>query len=172
MNHTAKPLMQQLAEAETTRDDALRAQRRAQDSLLEARRRAEQLMLYRQEYENGWGAAARCSGDAGLLAHHHAFIDRLCREIDAQLALCKAAAGTLVSTRAALRNRESHVMSVPRGDRAQAQAGAAPGPHRPLGRALRRGPGSLPANPVCADHGHAPGTRSGVSTRSREPTHA
>lgn len=112
MNRTVKLLVQQLAEAEAARDEALKTQRCAQDSLSQARSKAEQLMLYRQEYENGWGASARSSGNARLLEHHHEFIDRLCREIDEQLALCRTATTTLASIRAALRNRESHILSI------------------------------------------------------------
>ena len=112
MNRTVKLLTQQLAEAEAAREEMLEAQRSAQDRLAQAQRKAEQLTLYRQEYENGWGAAARSSNDARLLAEHPPFIDRLCREIDTQLALCKTAAAALVSTRAALRSRESRLVSI------------------------------------------------------------
>ena len=112
MNPTVKLLTQQLHEAETAHAQALVAQRSAMDSLAEAGRRAEQLMLYRQEYENGWGSAARSSGDSRLLAHHHEVIDRLCREIDAQQVLQRTAATKLATLRATLRNRESHILSV------------------------------------------------------------
>lgn len=112
MNSTLKLLTQQLADAEAARKDTLAAQHTARLQLAEAERRAEQLMLYRHEYENGWGCAARNSGDPHQLRHYREIMARLCRDIDEQQALGRTAAAKLTTLRATLRNRESQLLSI------------------------------------------------------------
>lgn len=112
MNSTLKLLTQQLADAEAARKDTLAAQHTARLQLAEAERRAEQLMLYRHEYENGWGCTARNSGDPHQLRHYREIMARLCRDIDEQQALGRTAAAKLTTLRATLRNRESQLLSI------------------------------------------------------------
>ena len=115
MSHPLSPLARQLAAAEIACAQALQAQREARAALHDARLRVEQLTLYRQGYNNRWGAEIRSSGNARMLAEHQEFIDHLDFETDVRQAQIEAAAQVLDTASRVLRERELRVAAIKEG---------------------------------------------------------
>jgi flagellar FliJ protein len=107
-----QPLMALLAQAESERDEAQLRRRQAQANALAAQEQAEQLLAYRRDYEQRWGARFGAEGQMELVHCYQGFVGRLTQAVEHQARVAQHAA--LQSERAlqALQEQELRVASV------------------------------------------------------------
>jgi len=106
------PLMALLAQTERERDAALADTQRAAQAQLAAAAQAEQLLTYRREYEQRWGAQFRNEGRMELVNCYRGFVDRLTQAVDQQQRIALHAQAQLDRARDVLRDHEVRVASV------------------------------------------------------------
>jgi flagellar FliJ protein len=107
-----QPLMALLAQTERERDAALADLQRAAQAQLAAAAQAEQLLTYRREYEQRWGAQFRNEGRMELVNCYRGFVDRLSQAVDQQQRITLHASAQHDRARDVLREHEMRVASV------------------------------------------------------------
>ncbi len=107
-----QPLMALLAQTERERDAAMADTQRAAQAQLAAAAQAEQLLTYRREYEQRWGAQFRNEGRMELVNCYRGFVDRLSQAVDQQQRIALHATAQLDRARDTLREHELRVASV------------------------------------------------------------
>lgn len=112
MSNALQPLMLVLENAERERDFAIIEQQRAQNQLDGAQRQAEQLVAYRREYEQRWGAQFRRAGSMEIVQCYQGFMGRLQLAVDQQQQQVAMATAALEASRDALHGHEMRVASV------------------------------------------------------------
>jgi flagellar FliJ protein len=106
MHDDLKPLALLLAQAERQRDEALAEQFQAERARRAALAQAEQLVAYRREYEQRWGAEFCRDGKIELVRCYHGFMDRLTQAVEQQERLAASAAGQVERAEAVARGHE------------------------------------------------------------------
>jgi flagellar FliJ protein len=106
MHDDLKPLALLLAQAERQRDEALAEQYHAERARHAASAQAEQLVAYRREYEQRWGAEFCRDGKIELVRCYHGFMDRLTLAVEQQEQLAASAAGQVERAEAVARGHE------------------------------------------------------------------
>ncbi|HEY2560222.1 MAG TPA: flagellar export protein FliJ [Caldimonas sp.] len=106
MHDDLKPLALLLAQAERQRDEALAEQYNAERARHAAAAQAEQLVAYRREYEQRWGAEFCRAGKIELVRCYHGFIDRLTQAVEQQERIAADAAGQVERAEAIARGHE------------------------------------------------------------------
>lgn len=109
-----QPLQALLAQTERERDAALAAHRQAQRASDAARAQAEQLVSYRQEYEQRWQAQFAQGGQITLVQCYQGFIERLTQALESQTRAAQHAASQAAHAGSALRDNELRCASVRR----------------------------------------------------------
>ena len=109
---TTNPLATVLQHAESERDQALAALRRAEEQWRRLQAQAEQLLNYRGEYEQRWSTRFAQRGTPEIVACYRSFNDRLDEAIVQQRAQASAANAQCERLRAALAAAELRVASV------------------------------------------------------------
>ena len=112
MNHPLQPLHALLAQTESERDAAWAAAQRAADAHGQATAQADQLLAYRRDYEQRWGAQFRTEGRIELVHCYRGFMDRLTQAVEQQQRIVQQAADQLERARAALAQQEVRLASV------------------------------------------------------------
>ena len=84
MQDDLKALSLLLAQAERQRDEALAEQFKAESMRRAAAAQAEQLVAYRREYEQRWGAEFCRDGKIELVRCYQGFIERLTQAVEQQ----------------------------------------------------------------------------------------
>jgi len=84
MQDDLKALSLLLAQAERQRDEALAEQFKAESMRRDAAAQAEQLVAYRREYEQRWGAEFCRDGKIELVRCYQGFIERLTQAVEQQ----------------------------------------------------------------------------------------
>jgi len=107
-----QPLLALLAQAERERDAAMADAQRAAQAQLSAGAQAEQLLNYRREYEQRWGAQFRNEGKMELVNCYRGFVDRLSQAVDQQQRIAQHADAQLERARDTLLQHEVRVASV------------------------------------------------------------
>ena len=107
-----QPLMALLAQAERERDIVWADTQRAVQAQLSAQTQAEQLLTYRREYEQRWGAQFRSEGRMELVHCYRGFIDRLTQAVDQQQRVAQHATQLVERKQELLREHELRVASV------------------------------------------------------------
>lgn len=107
-----QPLLALLAQTERERDLALTEAQRAAQAQLAAEAQAEQLLTYRREYEQRWGAQFKAEGRMELVLCYRGFIERLSQAVDQQQRVALHAATQVERARELLRDHEIRVASV------------------------------------------------------------
>jgi flagellar FliJ protein len=95
-----------LAQAERQRDEALAEQYRAESARRAAAAQAEQLVAYRREYEQRWGAEFCRDGKIELVRCYQGFIERLTQAVEQQEAVAANAAVQAERAEAIVRGHE------------------------------------------------------------------
>jgi flagellar FliJ protein len=95
-----------LAHAERQRDEALAEQARAESARRAAAAQAEQLVAYRREYEQRWGAEFCRDGKIELVRCYQGFIERLTQAVEQQEAVAAHAAVQAERAEAIVRGHE------------------------------------------------------------------
>ncbi|HEY2189561.1 MAG TPA: flagellar export protein FliJ, partial [Caldimonas sp.] len=106
MHDDLKPLALLLAQAERQRDEALVEQFHAERARRAAAAQAEQLVAYRREYEQRWGAEFGRAGKIELVRCYHGFMERLTQAVEQQERLAANAAGQVERAEAIARGHE------------------------------------------------------------------
>ena len=107
-----QPLTVLLGHNERQRDAALAAHQRAQAASADAAAQAVQLLGYRRDYEQRWGAQFCREGKIELVHCYQSFMERLTRAIDHQTRLAEQAALQLERALTTLRESELRCASV------------------------------------------------------------
>jgi flagellar FliJ protein len=107
-----QPLLALLAQTERERDAAMAEAQRAAQAHLAATAQAEQLLNYRREYEQRWGAQFRNEGKMELVNCYRGFVDRLSQAVDQQARIAQHASAQLDRARDTLLQHEVRVASV------------------------------------------------------------
>ena len=107
-----QPLLALLAQTERERDVAWSEAQLAAQAQQAAAAQADQLLTYRREYEQRWGAQFKSEGRMELVLCYRGFIDRLTQAVDQQQRVAQHAAGQMERTREVLRDHEIRVASV------------------------------------------------------------
>ena len=107
-----QPLMALLSHAESERDEALAHRQRMREALDSARAQAEQLIAYRRDYEQRWGARFAQPGEVQLLQSYHGFVTRLTLAIEHQGRVAEQAEHKLERADETLQQQELRVASV------------------------------------------------------------
>lgn len=107
-----QPLLALLAQTERERDAAWAHAQLAAQTHQAATAQAEQLLAYRREYEQRWGAQFKNEGRMELVLCYRGFIDRLTQAVDQQQRVAQHAAGQMEHAREVLRDHEIRVASV------------------------------------------------------------
>ena len=105
-------LMALLAQTERERDVAMADAQRAAQAHLAAEAQAEQLLTYRREYEQRWGAQFRNEGKMELVNCYRGFVERLSQAVEQQQRIAQHAATQVERTRDTLLQHEVRVASV------------------------------------------------------------
>jgi len=107
-----QPLLALLAQTERERDAAMAEAQRAAQAQLAASAQAEQLLNYRREYEQRWGAQFRNEGKMELVNCYRGFVDRLSQAVDQQQRIAAHTSAQLDRARDTLLQHEVRVASV------------------------------------------------------------
>jgi flagellar FliJ protein len=107
-----QPLAALLAQSERERDLALAEQQRAQSASDAADAQAKQLLDYRREYEQRWGAQFSREGRIELVRCYQSFVERLTLAVDQQARIAEHAKQQLANAVVALRAAETRCASV------------------------------------------------------------
>lgn len=107
-----QPLMALLAQAERERDEAQLRRQQAQASALAAQDQAEQLLAYRRDYEQRWGARFGAEGQMELVHCYQGFVGRLTQAVEHQARVAQHAATQSERALQALQEQELRVASV------------------------------------------------------------
>jgi flagellar FliJ protein len=107
-----QPLLALLAQTERERDLAMAEAQRAAQAQLAAAAQAEQLLTYRREYEQRWGAQFRNEGKMELVNCYRGFVDRLSQAVEQQQRIALHTSVQLEHARDALLQHEVRVVSV------------------------------------------------------------
>ena len=107
-----QPLLALLAQTERERDVAIADAQRAAQAQLAAVAQSEQLLNYRREYEQRWGAQFRNEGKMELVNCYRGFVDRLSQAVDQQQRIAQHASAQLDRARDTLLQHEVRVASV------------------------------------------------------------
>ena len=107
-----QPLLALLQRSEEERDATLADVRRAQQALEAAQLQAEQLLAYRRDYEQRWGARFAEQGHMELVQSYHGFTGRLTHAVEHQQRVIQQAARQVERTQDALHQVELRVASV------------------------------------------------------------
>jgi flagellar FliJ protein len=107
-----QPLIALLAQAERERDETLAHSQRLDTAHRTAQGQADQLLDYRRDYEQRWGAHFSRQAKIELLHCYQGFIGRLSQAIEQQARTAGHAADQAAVARAALRESELRVASV------------------------------------------------------------
>ena len=106
MQDDLKALSLLLAQAERQRDEALAEQLAAERARRAAAAQAEQLVAYRREYEQRWGAEFCRDGKIELVRCYQGFIDRLTQAVEQQERVAAHAAVQAERAEAIVRGHE------------------------------------------------------------------
>jgi len=107
-----QPLLALLAQTERERDVAMAEAQRAAQAHLAATAQAEQLLNYRREYEQRWGAQFRNEGKMELVNCYRGFVERLTQAVDQQQRIAQHAGAQVDRARDTLLQHEVRVASV------------------------------------------------------------
>lgn len=107
-----KPLMALLEQAERERDEAQQRRQQAQAQANAAQDQAEQLLAYRRDCEQRWGARSGAAGDIGQVHCYHGFVTRLSQAVEHQARVAQHAAGQAERAVQALQQQELRVASL------------------------------------------------------------
>ena len=107
-----QPLIALLEQAERERDEAQRLHQHARRQADAAQTQAEQLLAYRRDYEQRWGARSGATGEMALLHCAHGFSNRLTLAVEHQARAATNAAGQVERAVEVLRAHELRVASV------------------------------------------------------------
>ncbi len=107
-----QPLMALLTQTEAERDAVRADEQRARAAHQAAAAQAEQLVAYRRDYEQRWGARFSTAGHIELLQSYHGFMTRLTQAVEHQQRVVAHAAATLERAGAVLVEQEMRVASV------------------------------------------------------------
>ena len=106
MQDDLKALALLLAQAERQRDEALAEQLKAEGARRAASAQAEQLVAYRREYEQRWGAEFCRDGKIELVRCYQGFIERLTQAVEQQERVAAHAAVQAERAEAIVRGHE------------------------------------------------------------------
>lgn len=106
MHDDLKALSLLLAQAERQRDEAVAEQFKAEGVRRAAAAQAEQLVAYRREYEQRWGAEFCRDGKIELVRCYQGFIDRLTQAVEQQERVAAHAAMQAERAEAIVRGHE------------------------------------------------------------------
>ena len=106
MQDDLKALALLLAQAERQRDEALAEQLKAEGARRAAAAQAEQLVAYRREYEQRWGAEFCRDGKIELVRCYQGFIERLTQAVEQQERVAAHAAVQAERAEAIVRGHE------------------------------------------------------------------
>src|SRR5512144_3216077 len=106
-----QPLLALLAQTERERDLVLTEAQRADQAHQVAEAQAGQLLTYRREYEQRWGAQFKAEGRMELVLCYRGFIERLSQAVDQQQRVVVHAATQVERARELLRDHEIRVAS-------------------------------------------------------------
>ena len=101
-----------LEQAERERDEAQRRRLQAQAQAGAAQDQAEQLLAYRRDYEQRWGARFGAAGQMELVHCYQGFVGRLTQAVEHQARVAHHAAGQSERALHALQQQELRVASV------------------------------------------------------------
>jgi len=107
-----QPLLTLLGQAERERDEALLHHQRREAAQRAAQAQSEQLLDYRRDYEQRWGAHFSRQSKVELLHCYQGFIQRLSQAIEQQAHAARHAADQAAAALVALREAELRVASV------------------------------------------------------------
>jgi flagellar FliJ protein len=107
-----QPLIALLAQTERQRDLALADQVKAQSTSDAAKTQAEQLLDYRRQYEQRWGAQFCREGHIELVRCYQGFIDRLSQAVDQQARVAQVAKVQLERANTVVREHEVKLAAV------------------------------------------------------------
>lgn len=107
-----KPLMALLEQAERERDEAQQQHRQALAQANAAQDQAEQLLAYRRDCEQRWGARSGAAGEIGQVHCYHGFVTRLSQAVEHQARVATHAAGQTERAAQVLQQHELRVASV------------------------------------------------------------
>lgn len=107
-----QPLAVLLEQSERERDAAIAQHQRAQQAHEAAAAQAQQLLDYRREYEQRWGAQFARQGQIELVRCYHSFVERLSLAIEQQGHAAQHARQQLENATTALRVAETRCASV------------------------------------------------------------
>lgn len=106
------PLLTLMTHAERERDEAMALLQRALDGQLAASNQAEQLVNYRRDYEQRWGAEFSRKGQIELVLCYQGFMTRLSQAVDQQQRVVLHTDGQVERARQTLREHELKVASL------------------------------------------------------------
>ncbi|MBX3606956.1 MAG: flagellar export protein FliJ [Piscinibacter sp.] len=107
-----QPLMALLEQAERERDEAQRRRQQAQAQAHAAQEQSEQLLAYRRDYEQRWGARFSAEGQMELVHCYQGFVGRLTQAVDHQARVARQAATQAERALQTLQEQELRVASV------------------------------------------------------------
>src|SRR5438445_6015266 len=107
-----QPLMALLAQTERERDQAWAQAQQASQSHQTAAAQVDQLLVYRREYEQRWGAQFKSEGRMELVHCYRGFVARLSQAVDQQQGIALHAQAQMERARDTLREQEVRVASV------------------------------------------------------------
>jgi flagellar FliJ protein len=107
-----QPLMALLAQTERERDAVWADAQRTAQAYQAAQAQAEQLLTYRREYEQRWGAQFKSEGRMELVHCYRGFVARLSQAVDQQQGIALHAQAQMERARDTLREQEVRVASV------------------------------------------------------------
>lgn len=114
MTTNLQPLHALLAQSERQRDLALAEQQKAQAASDAAQVQAEQLLAYRREYEQRWGAQFTREGQMELVRCYQGFVERLTQAVDHQTRIAQIALEQLALATQKVQEQELRVAAVKR----------------------------------------------------------
>lgn len=109
---SVQPLLVLLGQSEIERDAAQADLQRLLAAHQAAVTQAEQLLTYRRDYEQRWGAQFQNSGAMELVHCYRGFMDRLTQAVEQQQRVARHAAAQVDTARAALLATELRVATV------------------------------------------------------------
>jgi flagellar FliJ protein len=112
MHDDLQPLALLLAQAERQRDEALAEQHRAESARRAASTQAGQLVAYRREYEQRWGAEFCRDGKIELVRCYQGFVQRLTQAVEQQERVAAHAAVQAERAEAIARGHELRVAAL------------------------------------------------------------
>lgn len=113
-----------LAHAERQRDEAIAELVRLETTRRAAEAQAEQLLMYRREYEQRWGAEFSREGKIELVRCYQGFVERLTSAVDQQQRIAAHATSQVERATAMVRGHDMRAASLKKViERRQLQAG-------------------------------------------------